>query len=179
MNSQKRLFFAVNLSEETKKGIAKLVEKIPKEKWRTVKPENLHITIRFLGHLQREDIAKIEEKACPLKEIDCFEATLNGIGHFKNRIVWLGVGKGTDELNHLSKKLCNALGVREDRFHAHVTLARNRGSAPEETDKLIEELRKQEFSKTVEVKSLDLMESILHKSGPEYKKLFSIQFRPL
>ena len=178
MNKQKRLFFAVNIPAETKGRIAKeLLTEVPSDKWRIVKTENLHVTMRFLGHLPGDAIAKIEEQVSELKEFDSFEAELTEVGHFKNRILWLGIGKGSEELKLLSKKLCSLLEVTEEQFHPHATLGRNRGSKAEETDFLIENLRKKWVSETVPVESIDLMESVLHKAGPEYSKLFSIKFR--
>jgi 2'-5' RNA ligase len=175
-----RLFFAVNLPQEVKEEIAeKLLPEIPKDKWRKVKAGNCHITMRFLGYMPDDAVRRIEEQAGALKDFDCFEAELTGIGHFKNRVIWVGTGKGTEELNLLSKKLCSALGVQEERFHAHVTLARNRGSGAKETDSLIERLRKKGFSGKIVAESIDLMESVLHTSGPEYKKLFSVRLRAL
>lgn len=178
MSEQKRLFFAVNLPEEIKREISeKLLSEIPKDKWHKVKEENLHITMRFLGYLPREAINELKDKVVQLAEFDSFEAELSGIGHFRNRVLWIGTGRGTDELNLLSKKLCSALGVREDRFHAHVTLARNKGSRAKETDALIEILRKKGLRAKIQVNNIELMESILHAAGPEYKRAFSISFR--
>ncbi len=178
MNKQKRLFFAVNLPDEVKREIGqKLLEEIPRDKWRKVKEENCHITMRFLGYLPREAIVELEEKASALENFDCFKAELNGVGHFRNRVLWVGTGIGTEELKLLSKKLCSALNIQEERFHAHVTLARNRGSRASETNALIERLRKKEFRRSITVGSIELMESILHTAGPEYKTVFSVKLR--
>ncbi len=178
MNKQKRLFFAVNLPDKVKEEISKtILPKIPKEKWRTVKKENLHITMRFLGHLPEQAIGELQEKTNVVGNSEEFYAELKGVGHFKNRILWIGTGEGTNEFNLLSKKLCEALGVLDKRFHAHITIARNRGSKPKETDELIEGLRKQKFERRITVRSVDLMESILHKAGPEYKKVFLTELK--
>jgi len=178
MDKQKRLFLAINIPQETKKEMAEtLLEEIPKDKWRKIKWENAHITLRFLGHLPKEAVAEIGKKLEELELFDCFEFGLCGIGHFKNRVLWLGVGKGTEELKLLSKKTCNALGVQENEFHPHITLARNKGSNASETDGLIEKLRQKNFEASLKAESIDLMESVLHSSGPEYEKVLSIKFR--
>ena len=148
---------------------------IPKEKWRVIRPENAHITMHFLGYIQEKAIMELKEKAAQLENFGSFEAELAGIGRFKNRVLWLGVGSGAEEMSLLSKKLCSAIGLREEKFHPHVTLARNRGSRAEETDRLIESLREKAFREKISVDSLELMESILHRAGPEYKTVFSVR----
>lgn len=179
MNKQKRFFFAINLPEKVKDGISEeLLAEIPKEKWRKVKAENCHITIKFLGPLSHEAIKKLEEKTIELSPFECFEAELAGVGHFKNRVLWVGVGKGTTELMTLNKKLCGILSAKGDEFHPHITLARNYGSQATETGTLLNNLRAQEFKREIAIKNLDLMESVLHSSGPAYKKIFSVKLRP-
>ena len=178
MNKQKRLFLALNLPINTKERIAnKLLTKIPKDKWRTVKSENLHITMRFLGNLPADGVRNIADKIGALKEFDAFGSELQGVGHFKNRVLWTGVGKGGDDLKLLSKKVCSAIEVTEEMFHPHVTLARNKGSSANETDELVEELRGAAFFEKVEIESIELVESVLHKSGPEYKIVSSVEFK--
>jgi len=169
-----RLFFAVNLEPALKQEIAeKILPLIPKDKWRKVLPENLHVTMQFLGHLPREAVAEIEGKVSVLKDFESFEADLNCAGHFGNRVLWLGFGKGTEEFNLLNSKLQQVLETHDERFHAHVTLARNRGEKGEELEKLVEKIRKVWQAKRVWVKNLDLMKSQLQKSGPKYSLVFS------
>ncbi|MBN2067277.1 MAG: RNA 2',3'-cyclic phosphodiesterase [Candidatus Diapherotrites archaeon] len=173
-----RLFFAVNIPKEVKEEIAeKLLPLIPKEKWRKVLPENLHVTIEFLGHLPREAVNGLEGKVQELESFEGFEAEMNCIGQFKGRVLWIGFGKGTEDFNLLGRKLQEALELRNGRFHAHITLARNKGMGKKETDALVERLRAAGFKKTIEVKSLELMQSELHKAGPEYSVVFSREFR--
>lgn len=179
MNKAKRLFFAVSVPDEVKKRVGEeLLQEIPNHKWRKVKPENVHITVRFLGYLPWHAVEEIREKARALEDFESFEAELRGIGHFRNRVLWLGVGKGSGELKLLSAKTCSLLGLKVERFHAHLTLARNKGSKVSETSALIEALRGKGFRESLVVEGIDLMESILHRSGPEYKRVFSIAFRP-
>ncbi len=178
MNKNKRLFFAVKLPQSMKQEIAeKVLPLIEKEKWRKVLPENLHITIRFLGHLPKEAVNGLEQKTCALQEMEGFEAELNCAGHFKNKVLWLGIGKGTEEFNLLHKKLEESLGTSNQRFHAHITLARNKGAKSKEVKELVEKIRAAFESKKLQVESIDLMESFLQKSGPRYEKVFSVQFK--
>lgn len=185
MNKTKRLFFAVNLPKEYKREIAEtFFPLIPKDKWRIVLPENLHITLLFLGNVSAERIARLREQAMQLQDFGAFEAEVNCAGHFGGRVLWLGTGKGTEELNLLCGKLQQAVfspgflqGKKADeRFHAHVTLARNRGADSRQAQQLVEEMRVKLQPRKIPVLGFELMESFLHKAGPEYREVFSVKF---
>ena len=180
MNKSLRLFFAVNLSDEIKKEIAEtILPLIPADKWRKTLPENLHMTMHFLGHLPVDAVNKMEGETKPLQAFEPFEAEINCVGHFKGRVLWLGIGKGTEDFDLLNRKLQQAIGTQDDRFHAHITLARNKGAGKNETDALVERMRGIGFSKKVRIESMDLMGSELHKAGPKYSKVFSVKFTGL
>jgi len=173
-NENKRLFFAVNIPKEAKERIAsEIMPLIPKESWRKVLPENLHITMLFLGYLPKEAIKGLAEKASLLESVESFEAEVNCAGHFKGRVLWLGFGKGNEELSLLSRKLCNALGVRDESFHAHITLARNKGMKRQQAEGLVQKIREKLSPESIWVESVELMESSLRRAGPEYSVVFS------
>ncbi|MDD5148017.1 MAG: RNA 2',3'-cyclic phosphodiesterase [Candidatus ainarchaeum sp.] len=178
MPENARLFFAVNFSHELKERVFKeLVEEIPKNGFGKVGMENMHVTLVFLGYCGKEKIAELEKQADALKDFEGFEAELNCIGHFKGKVLWLGTGKGTEEFNLLAKKLCKAIAVEnEEEFHAHVTLARNKGATKKEFDEAVEKLRKKKFFEKIRVRGFDLMQSTLTGKGPVYKKVFSVEF---
>ncbi len=175
-----RLFFAVNISKEVKQEIAeKMLPLIPADKWRKVLPENLHVTIQFLGYMPRQAVEGLKTKVQGLRKFDAFEAEINCVGHFKGRVLWIGFGRGTGDFNLLNRKLQEMIGTHDNKFHAHITLARNRGMGKKETDALVEELRAVGFKKKIKVEGIELMRSELHKAGPEYSVVFSIRFRAL
>jgi len=175
MDKQLRLFFAVNLPKEVKQEIAeKFLPLIPADKWRKVLPENLHVTMQFLGYLPGDAVNRMQMDVQQLQRFEPFETELNCVGHFKGRVLWIGIGKGIKEFNLLNGKMQEIIGTHDGRFHAHVTLARNRGAGKEETDVLIEKLSAIGFKKKILVESIELMRSELHKAGPEYSVVFSI-----
>jgi 2'-5' RNA ligase len=177
MAENARLFFAVNIPEETKNRIfAELVETIPQKSFGKTRRENLHITIAFLGYFPKEKIVELEKKAQTLKNFKKFEAELNEIGHFRGRVLWLGTGKGTEEFNLLAKKLCEAIEMPNEEFHAHVTLARNKSAEKKEFDAVVEKLHAKKFFEKICANSFDLMQSIPASKGQVYKKVFSIKF---
>jgi RNA 2',3'-cyclic 3'-phosphodiesterase len=99
-----------------------------------VAPDNLHLTIRFLGWLEP---GRLDALAAALREVkvDPFSISLDGIGAFGRgglvRAVWLGLAAGGEELSHLAGEVearCAAVGFEPEGrpYHPHLTLARSR-----------------------------------------------------
>ncbi len=177
MDNGPRLFYAVTFSTELQEQInQQLVSRIPSRGYSKTKPENLHLTLCFLGNQPETKIREMYEKVKPLEEMPSFEIELCGIGHFKQTVVWLGVGKGETELQSLSTRLRKNLGVPPEHTHAHVTLGRNKTASLEELDQLIEDLRHQKFEQKIMVRGFDLIQSTITSSGSIYRKRFSIEF---
>lgn len=177
MNGEsKRLFFAVNLPPCVKKEIAqKILPLIPKG-WKKTPEENLHVTMHFLGHLPAEAVKDLQDETKALKGFEPFEAEINCAGHFGGNILWLGFGKGNEEFSRLNSKLQQAIGTQDPKFHAHITIARNKGADRKQAQAITEKTGKEINAMKIAVKSIELMESELGKSGPKYGTLFSIPF---
>jgi len=174
----KRVFLAVNLPKETKKRIAsELLALLPEKSLKPVSEENLHITLSFLGYLPESAVKELVASLSPVSDIPCFGMSLSGIGHFKHRVLWLGLEKGREELLELNKKICDALGLKSEKFHPHVTLARNKSLGMEEFESLVSLLQGKEFREEANALSLDVMESILSPAGPMYSVLEKIEFK--
>jgi 2'-5' RNA ligase len=104
----------------------------PQFRW--TPPENLHLTIRFLGHVE-ESIAAAIAGRVEAAGLEGFELALGSIGSFKRgrlaRVVWLGLATGESSTVALAE-LVEAESVRAGlepegrKFHAHLTLARAR-----------------------------------------------------
>ncbi len=178
-----RIFLAVDINDEQRvelAGIQKyLSDKLSKIKW--VMPENLHITMKFLGELEPEEadrVATILNK--PLKSFSSFPIEPGGLGVFPNikrpRVFWAGLRKGHDELINLSRIVedtVSAAGFDKDTkpFSPHITLGRFRqppnGKAVEETIKNAPQLKPSEHI----VSGISIYQSILKPEGPQYKLL--------
>jgi len=96
--------------------------------------DNLHVTVRFLGNVERvvvEGIAsRLEQNPGP-----SFELCLGNVGQFKHsrfaRVVWLSMTGAVEELVALASRVeaeCREAGLEPEKrpFQPHLTLARAR-----------------------------------------------------
>jgi 2'-5' RNA ligase len=104
----------------------------PSFRWTPI--SNLHLTVRFIGSIEREAVERIASRIGELP-LGGFELELGDIGTFKRgrlvRVVWLGLRSGADAATALSAQVeaeCRSAGLVADErpFQAHVTLARAR-----------------------------------------------------
>jgi RNA 2',3'-cyclic 3'-phosphodiesterase len=104
---------------------------------RWVRPENVHLTLMFLGDVSKDDLPiRVAEALEPVRgRHEPFEAEPSGFGAFPStrraRILWAGIGEGSEPLRALAKDVeasLEPLGFeREDRaYMPHLTLGRAR-----------------------------------------------------
>jgi len=146
---------------------------------RLVKPENIHITLRFLGEISSGMVNRIHEEMEKVT-FTPFDVEIKGVGAFPNlrriRVVWAGIRRGTNELRDIFNQLepnLNRLGFKPDvrGFSPHLTIARVKTSRKKsELIKRIKELENYEFG-TVRARCLRLKRSILTPKGPIYSVL--------
>ncbi len=171
MSEERRLFFAINIPEGIREKIYSGFSSDLPDGCKVVAKENLHITLKFIGYMGDAGIGELEERVSSIN-FPKFRAVLKGIGSFGNRVVWVGVDGGMGKLEKLSGEVNRALSTQEERFHPHVTIARNRFLKRNELDGIIGGMNKKEFAESFEVNSFDLMESHLSREGPRYELLF-------
>lgn len=103
-----------------------------------VSPANLHLTLRFLGHVELPTLDRVRAGLRRL-QANPFTLALGGRGRFgaraAPRVVWLSVAGGAADCAGLAERIesiCRAAGLAPDErtFRAHVTLARARGRGP-------------------------------------------------
>lgn len=130
-----RLFVAIALDAGPRDRLAALQSGLAGARW--VAPENLHLTLRFIGHVPR---AEAEDLALALEGVSApgFQLLISGLGRFGNakrtRAVWAGIEEPSGALRHLHDKVESALvraGMAPDRhrFSPHITLARLKSGA--------------------------------------------------
>jgi len=184
-----RTFIAVAISSEVREKLAQIQAEFrkgdPDVKW--VEPENLHITLKFLGEVSEDKLPDVIEKArLAVSETSNFGMHLSGLGSFPNlkspRVVWVGTSEGKDELKKLNEKIEENLShlgfAREKReFSAHLTIGRVR--SPRGRGKLvnkIEELRNTDVGE-FSVDNVLVMESQLSPKGPTYRIIEKINLK--
>ena len=124
-----RLFVAVDLPEQIKDRLAQICCGLPGARW--VKPEQLHLTLRFIGDTDSTTFREVQEA---LHGVSCkpFSLQLDGVGFFpprgKPRVVWVGISK-SEKLVQLRNRVESVLvktGLEPEgrKFAPHITLAR-------------------------------------------------------
>jgi 2'-5' RNA ligase len=144
-----------------------------------VDPQNIHMTMRFLGDVPVSRIDSIHES---MKKTDfsAFTCQIHGLGVFPHlghpRVVWAGIIKGSEELTRIANQLeteLRQLGFRPDPkgFSPHLTLARVRtGRNKAELASSIQAMEDYEFG-IVKADCLRLKKSLLTPKGPIYSTL--------
>jgi 2'-5' RNA ligase len=179
-----RIFIAINFPEEIKRKLKGSQSQWPELPIRWTKPENLHITLVFLGYLSDEDLLEVcnitKEVA---KRNKSFLINLKKICYgppkkMPPRMVWVE-GEKSQELgilrDDLEQSLLENVHFHKEKraFSPHITLGRIRRwewkkIEPEERPEVNEEL-----NLTFEVNSIEIMESKLKRGGAEYTVLES------
>jgi len=124
-----RLFVAVDLPECAKDQLAEVRCELPAARW--VPVEQLHLTLRFIGEVDRATFQLIK-KALASVHVDKFPLTLRGVGHFPPgkhpRVLWVGMDPAPQllRLQQQVEDVLRELGLpgEERRFSPHITLAR-------------------------------------------------------
>jgi len=178
MNEQKRLFIAIDLPHDVKIYLHNIALNLNNRDRdiRAIPPENIHITLKFLGDT---NISKIEK---------IMEAIKNASGDFQSfsykigkslgafpvaesaRIVFAPVVEGSDKIVEIYKNLENNLSKikipKENRkFISHITIARIRNK------KNISEILKNielDYKNQHKCTKITLFESRLKPDGAEY-----------
>lgn len=172
-----RIFFAIDMPSEIKKLASSLSQAQRYRGFRWTKPENLHVTLLFLGEMSDMSLPRIIDAgesiahhAPPFSIV--FETILSAPPERHPRMVWL-TGKTPLQFQKLARDLSKATGVSVHHSPTlHLTLARSREIIPQS----------QRFApKTValppiEIREFVLMESKLSRGGRIYMplKVFSL-----
>ncbi len=176
----KRLFVAVKLTpdENFLKSYVALRHALQLEKISWVKPENFHLTLKFLGKTPEDKLPVIRTTLQQVAEqTEAFSMKMAGTGIFgsayKPRVIWFGVENDTP-IHQLGEKVLNNLnkaGFPRDRqnFVPHLTIGRiNRI----EHKKLFQEAiatHRHDFLQEFQVNKIILYESLLKPSGVVYQ----------
>lgn len=180
-----RCFIAVDLEDRLREKCRQLQEQVASSgaDLNLVSPENLHLTLRFLGEIPRVKVEAVIRGLGRL-EFKPFKVLFEGLGAFPNlhrpRVLWIGVSKGGEELKELFgkvEKVAVEAGIPRDPkgFTPHLTIARVRSSRNLSTlSKILRELSKAEVGE-MEVSTVRLKKSTLTPKGPIYSNLYEVK----
>ena len=187
-----RIFIALDIDAAIRKRIALFMDGVrgfaPDARW--VRPESLHVTLKFIGNKSSEEVEGIKQSLSRIAA-GGIEISFRGYGFFPTakspRVFWIGVEAGPP-LAALAKAVDEttaALGVpkEEHPFSPHLTLARRGGSAaprwrkgdaPNMSFQRLQEklaaMSAREFG-TMTAREFFLYESRLGRGGSRYTKI--------
>jgi len=186
-----RLFVALEIPAGVRDGLAALVQQLRAissqagdERPRWVRPENLHVTLKFIGQTAPEKLNSLRSALSAVHADRPVEINFQGLGFFPNekhvRVLWAGL-QASANLPSLAGGIDRALAThgipRETRaFEPHLTLARF--EPPGLNQKLqaaIQQNAGREFG-SFQTREFHLIESKTKPSGAEYTRLTTFPF---
>ncbi len=178
-----RLFVAIELSGALHRPLERYLAQLSgfSRDLRFCKPEQLHLTLKFLGELDEARLGRVEKVMRRASEgVGPFEIALTGLGAFPPRglprVLWCGIDDpsgGCGAWVERAEAGFAKLGVpREKRaYHPHITLARSRSPAGGEAIRRLLESPPDFGAPRMRVERVTLFESRLRPSGAQYSVL--------
>jgi len=181
-----RLFVTLEIPSAVRENLGALLKSLrtvsPQTRW--VRPENLHVTLKFIGEVPETKLAAIRSALAGARCDQPVTLDFRGLGFFPNekhpRVFWAGI-EASPNLKDLAADIDRAtekLGIpREQRpFAPHLTLARfEPPGLPEKLRSAIQENAARDFG-SLHTSQYHLIESKLKPSGAEYTTLESFAF---
>jgi len=183
-----RCFVAVELEEGITRKLGKIIEEIrhklgtDNKSIRWVNPENIHLTLKFLGEVDDNlicDICQATDRCAG--EFEPFEFTVAGLGCFPPgggaaRVLWVGLEEGRENLQALQEGLEDALKELDfppepRKFSPHLTLARIKNAAVGKAGQQLIKTINPPVLGSQYVSELVVFQSELTKTGPIYTPL--------
>jgi len=176
-----RLFAGIAIPPEVQQSLRRLIDALrgaaPSLRWS--RPENLHITTKFLGEVPEASLERMIETLGALPRVGRIAIGIRGLGWFPNphspRVFWCGVDAPPElaQLARLTEEAVAPFGIeRENRkFSPHLTLARvNPGTPVLKLQQAVAALPSVEFGNFTAF-HFHLYESQLAPGGSKYRKL--------
>jgi 2'-5' RNA ligase len=187
-----RVFIAINTNEEIRRGLADLQAElqskvdIKKSEVKWVNPKNIHLTLKFLGEIKDKDIVEVcnitKDAAGRHKVFQLYVESVGFFGSKSARVLWIGTGKGSENLLELQKDLeqqFDSAGwpAEKRQFSGHLTLCRIRNpKAGLKLAQITEGYRDFKLG-SVLADSATVYQSQLTPSGPVYTVLGNYKMR--
>lgn len=191
MRNQVRAFIAVDLSSSVRSSVGKLVRSLQNEidgtKW--VEPQNLHVTLKFLGDTQLNDLPRlIEAMQRAAATVKAFDLDFIGCGAFPNladpKTIWIGCEQGAEELTRLAAAVEDELfklGYPKEnrRFSPHLTIGRVKKTSRNNGEFLTDFFEQKAAAPfgSCDVDEIILYSSELTRRGPIYDVLATVTLK--
>jgi 2'-5' RNA ligase len=181
-----RLFVALDLPDTVRHAISELIAKLQAKSrgTRWIKPEDLHITLKFIGHVPDEKLSPIQTALSSIHTAQPVELHFRGMGFFPNehrpRAFWCGIA-ASPNLAELAADIDRALvplGVEAETrpFTPHLTLARFKSDEGiREVVHAANDMKSTDFGAATET-NFHLYESLLKSTGAQYNRVASLPF---
>ncbi|MEN6368894.1 MAG: RNA 2',3'-cyclic phosphodiesterase [Thermotogota bacterium] len=184
-----RVFFSLPVDGALRMQIGRVAERLRREttmpaSW--VRPDNYHVTLRFLGEIDPELTIPLEKAAQgAARKVAPFALRVDTLGAFPSidraRVLWVGAmaDPAFGSLVGALEERLDELGFAPERSEAlaHVTMARIKGHPDARLPRVFEAIGP--FPPHVlRIDRLVLMESRLSPHGPTYAPLFSVPLGP-
>ena len=183
-----RTFVAIEIPETLKPNLERSMEvlrsDLPEGLIRWVRPKSMHLTLRFLGEIEKDRVHSIQEVLDEVAvRFSSFALEITGFGCFPNikrpRIVWVGFEPAGGDLLRLQSDLANRLakiGFEAERrdYHPHLTLGRVRnGLSKTDLELIAAWVQGAQIGKVgrFEVDAVSLIRSDLQPDGAVYTNL--------
>lgn len=174
LNPPHRVFVALHPSEPARAALAELADDLPRARW--TPPEQIHLTLRFIGDLSDAELDAAREALAGVR-VEPFPLGVEAVGFFPPRgqpnVVWAGVGGGHPRLHQLRQQVDDRLlaaGVPFElrSFIPHFTIGRCRESPPAAVSHWLK--RHRDFAGPVwRVEAFQLMASSLDALGATHR----------
>jgi RNA 2',3'-cyclic 3'-phosphodiesterase len=181
-----RLFVALDIPDAVRRALRELMARLKPEcsgaRW--VRPEGIHVTLKFLGETEAAKLDPIKSALSSLNRVGPVKLDFHGVGFFPNefhpRVIWCGV-EPSPNLATLAASVDRALQPLgfpgETRaFTPHLTLARF--DSHKGLDTLIRaanNLKSYNFG-SARPSEFYLYQSVLKRGGSEYTRLATVPF---
>lgn len=182
-----RLFIAVEVGSDIQAAASRTIDDVkrrveqsaPRAHVTWVKPENLHLTVQFIGEVDAAVGAAIKAALAPPLRVPSFDLTIHGTGTFpprrSPRVIWAGLANGVEGLRSLAgevrSRLRSVVPASDEReYQPHLTLGRVKNPAGLKSAAVLEGLEDVHFGR-VHVEAVTLFESRLASKGPTYVAL--------
>ena len=190
MRHEIRAFLAIKLPDDVTATLGHLAEQMAQARiggLRPVRPENMHLTLKFFGNVNARQVDSIiDTLAHTVKTIRPFTIRLGNVSAYPNtkspRVLWVGLEEDVASLQDAHRRIETALeqvDIEPDsrEFRPHLTIARMRDrTSLAERRKAAEALFSADFRSglQISVDHVSLIRSFLQPEGPQYTSLAEI-----